>query len=77
MTAVSKTSYTVQQGDCLGKILREVFKLPEAVIFSPQTTLSIQKANPHIHNLNALQAGEKLFVPSEIQQHVPLKKHGL
>ncbi len=61
---VSKASYIVQQGDCLGKILREVFKLPDAVIFSPQTKLTIQKANPHIHNLNALQAGEKLFVPA-------------
>ncbi len=69
----SNTSYTVQQGDCLGKILREIFKLPEAVIFSPQTALSIQKANPHIHNLNALQPGEKLFVPPDMQQHMPSK----
>jgi hypothetical protein len=69
----SKTGYTVQQGDCLGKILREAFKLPEAVIFSSQTTLSMQAANPHIPNLNALQPGEKLFVPSDIQQYVPIK----
>jgi hypothetical protein len=67
----SKTSYTVQKGDCIGKILRVVFKLPEAVIFSPQTTRSIQLANPHIKDLNDLQTGEKLFVPSYIMQHMP------
>ncbi|MCX5901015.1 MAG: hypothetical protein NTX06_09845, partial [Proteobacteria bacterium] len=66
---VSQPSYTVQQGDCLGKILREVFKLPDAIIFSPQTTLTIQKKNQHIHNLNDLHTGEKLFVPAQILQH--------
>jgi len=64
-------SYSVQRGDCLGKILREVFKLPDAVIFSSKTSRSIQKANPHIHNIDALQAGETLFVPSEILQQPP------
>ncbi|MBN2109069.1 MAG: hypothetical protein JW832_16705, partial [Deltaproteobacteria bacterium] len=59
-------SYSVRQGDCLGKILREVFKLPDEVIFSPKTCRAIQKVNPHIHDLDALQAGEKLFVPSSI-----------
>ena len=66
---VSQPSYTVQHGDCLGKILREVFKLPDAIIFSPQTTLTMQKENPHIHNLNDLHTGEKLFVPAQILQH--------
>ena len=68
---VSQPGYTVQQGDCLGKILREAFKLPDAVIFSPQTILAIQKANPHIHDLNDLHTGEKLFVPEQIRQHGP------
>lgn len=68
---VWQPSYTVQQGDCLGKILREVFKLPDAIIFSPQTTITIQKANPHIHNINDLHTGEKLFVPAQILQHGP------
>ena len=70
---VWQPSYTVQQGDCLAKILREVFKLPEAIIFSPQTILTIQKANPHIRTIQDLHTGEKLFVPSQILQHGPKK----
>ena len=58
-----KNSYLVQQGDCLGKILRETYKLPDAVIFNPKTNRSIQQANPHIHNLDALVI---LLLPSQI-----------
>jgi len=70
---VWQPSYTVQPGDCLAKILREVFKLPEAIIFSPQTILTIQKSNPHIRNIQDLHTGEKLFVPSQILEHAPKK----
>ena len=69
----AKNSYTVQQGDCLGKILREVYKLPDAIIFSPQTTITVQEANPHIHNVNDLHAGQKLIVPIQILEHTARK----
>ena len=65
------TSYTIERGDCLGKILREKFKLPDEVIFSPNTQAILMEANPHLHSLNDLRAGEQLIVPVNLLRLQP------
>jgi hypothetical protein len=64
-------TYLIQKGDCLGKILRSSFSLPDEVIFSPRTHALMTEANPHLQNLSDLREGEQLIVPVILLQHQP------
>ncbi|MEI6127118.1 MAG: hypothetical protein WCQ99_11260 [Pseudomonadota bacterium] len=60
------SEYTVKEGEHLGKILRDVYRIPEAAIFQERTGRLIKDANPHLKDTNALEKGWKIMIPPEI-----------
>ncbi|OPZ59682.1 MAG: hypothetical protein BWY87_00878 [Deltaproteobacteria bacterium ADurb.Bin510] len=52
----------VQQGQCLGLILRERYGLPDEIIFG-EFLRSIRVANPGIQNLDCIQPGQQIVIP--------------
>ncbi len=69
---VSGVEYVVRHGDHFAKILRDIYNLPERIIFSNSTRRLFKEANPAISNLNRLEKGQKIIIPAEIYS---IKKH--
>jgi len=68
--------HRVQRGEHLGQILRSRFSLPDSVIFNRITKSLIQEANPHIADLNVIEAGQSITVPREVFAMRQIISHG-
>jgi len=68
--------HRVQRGEHLGQILRSRFSLPDTVIFNRITKSLIHEANPHIADLNVIEAGQSITVPREVFAMSQIISHG-
>ncbi len=66
--ATSKDVYVIKKGQHLAMILRQVYGLPDDLIFNEYLNL-IRDLNPEIKNLDLVEAGQKVRMP-EIRQVV-------
>ncbi|HNR50910.1 MAG TPA: LysM peptidoglycan-binding domain-containing protein, partial [Deltaproteobacteria bacterium] len=60
--AASEDTYVIKKGQHLAMILREVYGLPDDLIFNEYLNL-IKELNPEIHDLNIVEAGQKIRMP--------------
>jgi hypothetical protein len=60
--AASEDVYVIKKGQHLAMILRQVYGLPDDLIFNEYLNL-IQELNPEIDNLNLVEAGQKIRMP--------------
>lgn len=68
--------HRVQRGEHLGQILRSRFSLPDTVIFNRITKRLLHEANPHIADLNVIEAGQSITVPREVFAMRQIISHG-
>ena len=72
--AASEDTYVIKKGQHLAMILREVYGLPDDLIFNEYLNL-IKELNPEIHDLNIVEAGQKIRMPDVKQAPNPANRN--
>ncbi|WP_457570884.1 LysM peptidoglycan-binding domain-containing protein [Desulfovulcanus sp.] len=70
--SIRKKSYIVKPGDNLVKILRNIVRLPDHLIFNEYINL-FKKINPQIQNINSLKVGRKILLPLPAEKKIKVE----
>lgn len=71
---VSAEEYVVRQGEYLSKILKEIYGVPDDLVFSRYIEM-VKRLNPQITDPNRILAGQKIRIPS-VRQILADSKQG-